>query len=186
MNALHAQGRALSEAERRTYEANIRAALPEAAVHHGDERQHDALAATLAQAQQTGHDPQALLQQGTSMRELDSADDVMDVLVWRLRRLANLPAHSGAPARSPHADTFRTKPPAHRTPNPAVPNPSRPAPRQPSTSTLSPGPVEGPGHQSHVLLGRGTPASWTAEHPYAPEHSGACDGAKPVELGRKF
>ncbi|MBD0737647.1 hypothetical protein [Streptomyces sp. CBMA29] len=66
MNALHAQGRALPETERRSYEATIRAVLAHHLTRTGTETQHDALAATLAQAQQAGRDPKALLQQAVS------------------------------------------------------------------------------------------------------------------------
>ncbi|KND28738.1 hypothetical protein [Streptomyces acidiscabies] len=52
----------------------------------------DALTATLAQA---------LLQEAIDMRELDTAEDVNDVLVWRLSRLAQLPAHPGGTTRRP-------------------------------------------------------------------------------------
>lgn len=37
------------------------------------------------------------------MRELDTAADVNDVLVWRLRRIARLPAHPGEALRRPQA-----------------------------------------------------------------------------------
>jgi hypothetical protein len=95
MRVLATQGRSLPEAERRTYDAVIRAALPEDTTRAEDGKSHDALAATLAQTKALGHDPEALLQQAIDMRELDTAEDVDDVLVWRLRRIAGLPAHPG-------------------------------------------------------------------------------------------
>ncbi|WP_435178216.1 relaxase/mobilization nuclease domain-containing protein [Actinacidiphila sp. bgisy145] len=102
LRTLHAQGRAMPAAERQKYEANIRAALPESASPRPDgERHHDALAATLAQARAAGHDPDTLLQQAIDMRELDSADNVNDVLVWRLSRLTALPAHPTAAPSKP-------------------------------------------------------------------------------------
>ncbi|MEU7510681.1 mobilization protein [Streptomyces sp. NPDC042898] len=103
MRVLHDQGRALPETERRKHEATIRTALPEQdARTEGASAKTDALAATLAQTEEAGHDPKALLQQAIDMRELDTAADVNDVLVWRLRRLAHLPAHPGeAPRRPP-------------------------------------------------------------------------------------
>ncbi|MYZ39196.1 mobilization protein [Streptomyces sp. MnatMP-M17] len=115
MRTLRAQGHALPEPERRRHEATIRAALPDNTTHAGTGTKTDALAATLAQAEQAGHDPRALLQQAIDMRELDTAEDVNDVLVWRLRRLAHLPAHPGDTAHRPQADTGRTKPAASRT-----------------------------------------------------------------------
>ncbi|WP_217559155.1 relaxase/mobilization nuclease domain-containing protein [Streptomyces sp. GbtcB6] len=109
MQALRDQGRALPEAQRRTYETTIRAALPENSTRPGTSTKNDALAATLAQAEQAGHDPKALLHEAIDMRELDTAEDVNDVLVWRLRRLAQLPAHPGDAARRPQASTGRAK-----------------------------------------------------------------------------
>ncbi|MFI9626456.1 relaxase/mobilization nuclease domain-containing protein [Streptomyces sp. NPDC052042] len=110
MRALRDQGRALPEAERRTHEATIRAALPEQQRDAGStSAKNDALAATLAQAEQAGHDPKTLLQQAIDMRELDTAEDVNDVLVWRLRRLAQLPAHPDEAPRRPHAGTSQPK-----------------------------------------------------------------------------
>ena len=130
LQALHDHGRALPETERRIHEITIRAALPHHLTRTGTETQHDALAATLAQAEQAGHDPKALLQQAIDMRELDSADDVNDVLVWRLRRLADLPAHPGNTAQPPKAGTGRTTAPARRpgvhSAPPAAPRPTAP------------------------------------------------------------
>ncbi|MER5613923.1 mobilization protein [Streptomyces sp. NPDC002215] len=108
MRALRDQGRALPEAERRTHEATIRAALPQQRRHEGGtSAKTDALAATLAQAEQAGHDPKTLLQQAIDMRELDTAEDVNDVLVWRLRRLAQLPAHPDEAPRRPQPTVSR-------------------------------------------------------------------------------
>ncbi|MFE2596000.1 relaxase/mobilization nuclease domain-containing protein [Streptomyces sp. NPDC059396] len=133
MRTLRAQGRALPEPERRRYEATIRAALPGGTTHAGTGTKTDALAATLAQAEQAGHDTRALLQQAIDMRELDTAEDVNDVLVWRLRRLAHLSAHPGDRARRPQAGTGRAKPAANRTgvrTTPPVPTrPPTPDPR---------------------------------------------------------
>jgi hypothetical protein len=44
-------------AQRRTYETTIRAALPDNGLRTDAETSTDALAATLAQAEQAGHDP---------------------------------------------------------------------------------------------------------------------------------
>ncbi|MER6239722.1 relaxase/mobilization nuclease domain-containing protein [Streptomyces clavifer] len=116
MRVLHDQGRALPEAQRRTHEATLRAVLPEEVVRAGGmEVRTDALVATLAQAERAGHDSQALLRQAIDMRELDSADDVSDVLVWRLRRIAQLPAHPGDGARRPQAATRQATTPSNRT-----------------------------------------------------------------------
>lgn len=77
-----------------------------------------ALAATIAEADAAGHDPAALLSHAVESRELGTADSVSDVLVWRLRRRADLPADAplipeNRTARSPAT----TRPP---TPGPTV------------------------------------------------------------------
>ncbi|MFD7972379.1 hypothetical protein [Streptomyces clavifer] len=133
IRALRDQGRALPEAERRTYEATIRAALPnEERRATSSSTKTDALAATLAQAEQAGHDPKALLQQAIDMRELDTAENTNDVLVWRLRRLAHLPAHPGEATRRPQASTSRPKTTANHTINRTAPTAaSRPAASDP-------------------------------------------------------
>ncbi|MEV5162556.1 mobilization protein [Streptomyces sp. NPDC053728] len=133
MRALRDQGRALPEAERRTHEATIRAALPEQGLRaDSSSTKTDALAATLAQAEQAGHDTRALLQQAIDMRELDTAEDVDDVLVWRLRRLAQLPTHPGEATRRPQASTIQPKTATNYTVNRMAPTAAaRPAASDP-------------------------------------------------------
>ncbi|MGA5632547.1 relaxase/mobilization nuclease domain-containing protein [Streptomyces lydicamycinicus] len=109
MRALRDQGRALPDAVRRTHEATIRAALPQHGLRADGTPRTDALIATLAQAEQAGHDPEALLQQAIAMRELDTAEEVNDVLVWRLRRLTQLPTHPGEAAPRPQAGARQPK-----------------------------------------------------------------------------
>lgn len=58
-----------------------------------------ALAATLAEAEAAGHEVVPLLAEAASRRELDTAESMSDVLVWRLRRLADLPAAAGTSHR---------------------------------------------------------------------------------------
>ncbi|MFH8684208.1 relaxase/mobilization nuclease domain-containing protein [Streptomyces lydicus] len=94
MNALRAQGRRLPEPVRQRYARTVEATLPQHADHVLREPGWEALTATLDQAERAGHDPDVLLQQAIAWRELDTADSVTDVLVWRLRRLGNLPATS--------------------------------------------------------------------------------------------
>ncbi|MFF3750525.1 relaxase/mobilization nuclease domain-containing protein [Streptomyces sp. NPDC002018] len=138
MRTLRAQGHTLPEPERRRYEAAIRAALPEAGTRAGAEPTHYALAATLAQAEQAGHDPETLLRKAVTLRELDTAEDVNDVLVWRLRRLAHLPAHPEDTSRStsgtgsPNAPANRTgvRPTPATTARPAPPDPHNRPPRR--------------------------------------------------------
>jgi len=138
IQALREQGRALPEATRRTYETTIRAALPGTSNRPGGEAGYDALAATLAQVEQAGHDPEELLRQAIAIRELDTAENVNDVLVWRLRRLAHLPAHPGATNR-PQTGTGPAKAPSNRpsfrptsaaTPRLPAPDPRQRAPRR--------------------------------------------------------
>jgi hypothetical protein len=128
MQALRKQGRALPDAKRRTYETLIRAVLPDTGTAANRKAGHDALAATLAEAEQAGHEPEALLRQALAMRELDSAESVEDVLVWRLRRLADLPAHPGSVDRPP-AGTDPTKAPANR-PSPRLEPQASPRPHE--------------------------------------------------------
>ncbi|MEU3712180.1 relaxase/mobilization nuclease domain-containing protein [Streptomyces catenulae] len=137
LRALRKQGRALPEAERRTHEATIRTALGEDRLRTGGSTKTDALVATLAQAEQAGHDPKALLQEAIDLRELDTAEDVHDVLVWRLRRLARLPAHPGEAPRRPKTGTSQPTSSANRTltapaetNRPTVSDPRRRPPRR--------------------------------------------------------
>lgn len=89
----------------------LRKALPELAGRIQAEPGWPALAATLADARQAGHDPAALLADAARRRELGSADSISDVLVWRLRRSAHLPAAPGTAQATPGRDGRRTPPP---------------------------------------------------------------------------
>ncbi|MFF5336917.1 relaxase/mobilization nuclease domain-containing protein [Streptomyces sp. NPDC013181] len=127
LRALNAQGRSLPQAERRTHQATIRTALSESGLRadRSAENAH-ALAATLAQAEDAGHDPKTLLQQAIDMRELDTADNINDVLVWRLRHLAHLPAQPAEPSRARRAgSTGRPGTPARTTVEPRHRSPHR-------------------------------------------------------------
>ncbi|MGK4579619.1 relaxase/mobilization nuclease domain-containing protein [Kitasatospora sp. HPMI-4] len=127
LQAMREQGRALPEADWQRYDATIRATLPTTTQRADHEPTWDALAATLAQAEQAGHDPQTLLKEAIAMRELETAQDISDVLVWRLRRLANLPTHPDTP-RPTQIATVRAKPtPGHPATRPAPPVAVRPA-----------------------------------------------------------
>ncbi|MFD8321411.1 relaxase/mobilization nuclease domain-containing protein [Kitasatospora purpeofusca] len=111
MRAMREAGRALPASERHRHETTIRTALgePDNRTGTAGRGRHDALAATLAEAEKAGHDPKALLQEATSGRELDTARSNDDVLVWRIRRIADLPS---TPYRSdkPKTDSTRVKP----------------------------------------------------------------------------
>ncbi|WP_373560342.1 hypothetical protein [Streptomyces sp. Ag109_G2-15] len=71
-----------------------------------------ALAATLDDARRAGHDPAALLSEATRRRELHTAASISDVLVWRLRRSAHLPAAPGNPHDTPARGSRRAPSPA--------------------------------------------------------------------------
>jgi len=93
MDTLAKRGRALSAQARDRQLAAVGQAL------HGEMGQRlvkepawDALAATLAEAEAAGHDPVALLAQAQERRELDTAESMSAVLVWRIRKIAQLPS----------------------------------------------------------------------------------------------
>ncbi|MFA7763482.1 hypothetical protein [Streptomyces sp. NRRL S-448] len=66
--------------------ALVRQARPDLAGQILTEPGWPALTAT----QTAGHDPATLLTEAARHRELDTADSVSDVLIWRLHRLAGL------------------------------------------------------------------------------------------------
>ncbi|MEU2506091.1 relaxase/mobilization nuclease domain-containing protein [Streptomyces sp. NPDC007863] len=92
MALLHQRGSRLAPAWQRHHTAAVRQALPELADRILAEPGWPALAATIAEAQTAGHNPTTLLTQAAARRELDTAERMSDVLVWRLRRMAGLPA----------------------------------------------------------------------------------------------
>ncbi|GGU55594.1 mobilization protein [Streptomyces albospinus] len=92
MAVLRHRGRRLSQPLQRRQAAHLRQAVPELAEQILTEPGWHALAATLADVEAAGHEPAALLAEAVARRELDTAESVSDVLVWRLRRLADLPA----------------------------------------------------------------------------------------------
>ncbi|WP_043267151.1 relaxase/mobilization nuclease domain-containing protein [Streptomyces sp. CT34] len=96
MAILHHRGRRLSQPLQHRQAAHLRQAVPELAEQILAEPGWHALAATLADAEAAGHEPAALLAEAVARRELDTADSVSDVLVWRLRRMADLPADASA------------------------------------------------------------------------------------------
>lgn len=129
MRAMRAQGRRLPERVRTRHVGTIEAALPGRTGSLRRERGWDALVATLDQAERAGHDPEALLQKAVGWRELDTADRVTDVLVWRLRRLGRLPAD---PSQR-RADTRITK----QQPQPPRTHPATPT-RNPASAEHRP------------------------------------------------
>ncbi|MFD4476483.1 relaxase/mobilization nuclease domain-containing protein [Streptomyces sp. NPDC058471] len=116
MAVLRHRGRRLSQPLQRRQVTHLHQAVPELAEQILAEPGWHALAATLADVEAAGHEPAALLAEAVARRELDTAESVSDVLVWRLRRLADLPADASA---MPEVDT-------------AAPQGTR-RPKQPST-----------------------------------------------------
>lgn len=108
MAVLRHRGRRLSQPLQRRQAVHLRQAVPELAEQILAEPGWHALAATLADVEAAGHEPAALLAEAAARRELDTAESVSDVLVWRLRRMADLPAdasampeHGTVPRRTP-------------------------------------------------------------------------------------
>ncbi|MFI5765063.1 relaxase/mobilization nuclease domain-containing protein [Streptomyces sp. NPDC051563] len=92
MAILQQRGHLIPRAVEHEHMAAVRLAVPDLADRILAEPGWPALAATLADAKAAGHGPAALLTEATRRRELGSAASVSDVLVWRLHRLAQLPA----------------------------------------------------------------------------------------------
>ncbi|MCX5123719.1 mobilization protein [Streptomyces sp. NBC_00347] len=89
----------------------LRDAIPNLAEQVLAEPGWPALAATLADVQVAGHEPAELLTEAIGSRELGSATSVSDVLVWRLRHLAQLPADPGtARPQTAHTRSATTPP----------------------------------------------------------------------------
>ncbi|MFB7465198.1 relaxase/mobilization nuclease domain-containing protein [Streptomyces sp. NPDC056224] len=107
MAVLQQQGQRLAPHVQQRQARLVHQALPELAERVLAEPGWPALAATLADAESIGHDPTALLAEATRRRELDTATSISDVLVWRLRRSAHLPA---APDTRPARGNRRTPP----------------------------------------------------------------------------
>jgi len=120
LGVLYQRGRRLSRPVLQQQRALLSEALPGLAEQILAEPGWYALAATIAEAEAAGHDPAALLSEAVERRELDTADSVSDVLVWRLRRTAALPADASSL-------------PENRTTG------GRPAPRRTATRPSAPG-----------------------------------------------
>ncbi|WP_435176095.1 mobilization protein [Actinacidiphila sp. bgisy145] len=119
LTTLRANGQSLSAPAQHHAAEAIRTVLPTEATRIQAEPNWPALAATLAEAAQAGHDPVALLHRAVDNRELATADSLADVLLWRLRHEAGLPA---APTPAPQRQGWRPAPPLSA---PAPPLPSQ-------------------------------------------------------------
>ncbi|WP_371632178.1 relaxase/mobilization nuclease domain-containing protein [Streptomyces sp. NBC_01259] len=123
IGALSRRGRNLTRPLLQRQTVLLREALPELAEQILAEPGWHALAATLADVKAAGHDPAALLSDAAERRELGTADSVSDVLVWRLRRTAGLPADT--------SDKVNRRPGTGPSPRPARQRtPGRPGPQR--------------------------------------------------------
>jgi hypothetical protein len=118
MGALYQRGRRLPQPVRHKQAAHLHQAVPELAEQILAEPGWYALAATLADTEAAGHNPTALLAEATARRELQTAESVSDVLVWRLRRIADLPADTveppGSNTTTPRTSGRATRPSPNR------------------------------------------------------------------------
>ncbi|MFD7529373.1 mobilization protein [Streptomyces sp. NPDC059849] len=89
---LHQRGRNLTRSLLERHAAAVRAAMPELAEQVLAEPGWPSLAATLADAEAAGHTSADLLADVAGRRELSTAESISDVLLWRVWRMANLPA----------------------------------------------------------------------------------------------
>ncbi|MFH8472541.1 relaxase/mobilization nuclease domain-containing protein [Streptomyces sp. NPDC018000] len=86
----------------------IHQAIPEYAEQILEDPAFDALAAVLADAKTSGHDPKQLLQQAADQRALHDARHPVRVLTWRVQRLSARPAPSArARAAQARSTTYR-------------------------------------------------------------------------------
>ncbi|MFJ9712125.1 relaxase/mobilization nuclease domain-containing protein [Streptomyces sp. NPDC101234] len=106
LGVLYRRGRRLGRSMLQRQTVLLRDALPELAEQILGEPGWYSLAATIAEAEAAGHDPAALLSDVAARRELGTADSVSDVLVWRMRRTADLPADA---SRLPETSTAGTR-----------------------------------------------------------------------------
>lgn len=112
LQAAYWRGRSLPAPVRDRQAAVLRQALPELAGQILAEPGWYALAATLTDTETAGHQPARLLAQAAARRELDTAESISDVLVWRLRRTAGLPADPNAPHQAATAPSTVPEVPA--------------------------------------------------------------------------
>ncbi|MET9429072.1 relaxase/mobilization nuclease domain-containing protein [Streptomyces sp. NPDC003036] len=123
MALLRQRGQRLAARVRQRQADLLHQVLPELAERIRAEPGWPALATTLDDARRAGHDPAALLAEATRRRELDTATSISDVLVWRLRRSAHLPALPVSPHGTPTQGSPRTMFPAPSTqPAPSAAN----------------------------------------------------------------
>ena len=119
---LQQRGQQLSPAVRRWHATHVQAVLPDLTDRILSEPGWPALATTLVQAHQDGHDPRTLLAEAVAHRELDSADSVSEVLVWRIRHLTDRVWVTDATGQrrtsASRIPTAQTTPPVRSAPSP--------------------------------------------------------------------
>ncbi|MGW1599871.1 relaxase/mobilization nuclease domain-containing protein [Streptomyces eurythermus] len=127
MAVLRQRGQRLAPRVRQRHAALLQQVLPELAEQIRAEAGWAALAATLDDVRKAGHDPAVLLADAARRRELDTADSISDVLVWRLRRSAHLLALPASPDGTATMGTRRSAPlaPVTQPATSAVNDPSR-------------------------------------------------------------
>ncbi|MBC9718409.1 relaxase/mobilization nuclease domain-containing protein [Streptomyces sp. TRM66268-LWL] len=114
LGVMRDRGRRMSLPLQRKQTAYLRQAVPELAGQVLAEPGWYALASTLADVERAGHDPAALLAEAAERRELGTAESISDVLVWRLRRMADLPADASRLPEHATATPSATRPAAKR------------------------------------------------------------------------
>ncbi|MGX1313401.1 hypothetical protein RKD24_003520 [Streptomyces calvus] len=107
MTVLRQRGQRLVPRVRQQQADLLHQVLPDLAARVQTEPGWPSLAATLDDARRGGNDPAALLADAARRRELDTAISISDVLVWRLRRSAHLPAAPEIPQDTTTRDKHR-------------------------------------------------------------------------------
>ena len=126
LGVLYQRGRRLGRPLRQRQTTVLHEAVPELAERVLAEPGWYALAVTLADVEASGHDPAALLADAAGRRELDTAESVSDVLVWRLRRTAGLPVDTSDKAFDTHATDRSARQAGQRAPGRSGPRRGRP------------------------------------------------------------
>ncbi|MFE6686032.1 relaxase/mobilization nuclease domain-containing protein [Streptomyces sp. NPDC057743] len=116
--AMRAYGQRLPAPVRQRQTNAVRTTLPHLADRLQAEPGWHALTAVLDQAERAGHDATTLLTKAAAQRELDSADSISDVLVWRLQHLGYITPPASPPRsqrpRSASAPVSATSTVAHQ------------------------------------------------------------------------
>ncbi|MEU3299782.1 relaxase/mobilization nuclease domain-containing protein [Streptomyces sp. NPDC006678] len=126
LGALYQRGRRLGRPLVQRHTSVLRDTVPELAEQILAEPGWYALAATLADVEAAGHDPAALLGEAARRRELETAESVSDVLVWRLRRAAGLPADTSDQVIDTPAPEHSARRPGQQAQEPSGPRRARP------------------------------------------------------------